>query len=118
MKRLTLLAVSVMVGVLCSCEQYIIEGPDVPTDVSFSDDIQPIFNAGGANCVQCHNGGRDPDLSEGNSYDALIDGGYVDTDNPEESGIYTIFSGSHASRATLEEQAFILGWVYEGAENN
>ena len=30
--------------------------------INFVDHIQPIFDAGGANCVACHNGGQVPDL--------------------------------------------------------
>ncbi len=41
----------------------------VNTDVSFANDIQPIFNA---NCVSCHPSIVDPDLTEGNSYNSLI----------------------------------------------
>ena len=38
-------------------------------DVSFSLDIQPILNS---NCIACHPTLAQPDLTEGNSYDGLI----------------------------------------------
>jgi hypothetical protein len=98
-----------------SCEQYIIPPPEVPEGVSYSADIQPIFND---NCVGCHSGGMPPDLRAEFSYDELIDGGYVDTDDPESSELYQKLQGTHSSRATEEQKAIILGWIIEGAQNN
>lgn len=115
MKRLIFITACVMIGFLCSCEKYIIPAPDVPTDVSFSADVQPIFNA---KCVNCHGGNRAPDLRPNNSYNALVKGDYVNTDDPEASELYQVLLGSHNSRATPDEKATILGWIYEGAENN
>ncbi len=67
---------------------------------SYAADIQPIFNQ---NCIACHSGSQSPDLSDGWSYDELMDGGYVDTDFPCESILYQVFSGTHDGRATEEE---------------
>lgn len=96
------------------CEKYIIERPDIPTDISFSADIQPIFDA---KCLDCHGGMIDPDLSPGESYDELVDGGYLDTDDPESSELYDKLSGGHGN-TTIEEQLIILQWITEGAQNN
>uniref|UniRef100_UPI0040488350 hypothetical protein n=1 Tax=Mariniflexile sp. TaxID=1979402 RepID=UPI0040488350 len=41
----------------------------VSENVSFANDIQPIFNA---NCVSCHPSDALPDLSPGNSYTSLL----------------------------------------------
>jgi hypothetical protein len=59
-----------------------------------------------------------PDLRAEFSYEELIDGGYVDTGDPEASELYQTLQGSHSSRATEEEKAIILGWITEGAQNN
>ncbi|MEZ5069743.1 MAG: hypothetical protein R2751_01945 [Bacteroidales bacterium] len=116
MRRLIVPVTCLIFMSLISCEQYIIDLPDVPTDVSYSADVQPIFDA---NCTACHNGGTDPNLSSGNSYDALIDDGFVDTGDPEASLIYVVLTeGAHASRATDLEKLTILGWIMEGAEDN
>ena len=118
MRRMIYILTGLVIMVLSGCEKYIFEKPDIPTDVSFSDQIQPIFDANGADCVSCHSGGIDPDLRPDNSYDALIDGGYVDTDDPESSVLYETLRGTHDARATEEEKLYILGWIIEGALNN
>ena len=115
MRRLILPVTCLLVMSLFACEKYVIEKPDIPTGISFSTQIQPIFDNG---CVSCHSGGMDPDLRPENSYDALIDDGYVDTGDPEASELYTKLRGSHDSRATEEEKLLILQWITEGALNN
>jgi len=99
----------------CSNYEYPLDCPDGTLGVSYSGDIQPIFNS---SCVSCHSGGQAPDLSEGWSYDELTEGGYVDTDSPCESDLYQVFSGTHEGRATDEEADQILGWIQEGAQDN
>jgi hypothetical protein len=114
MKRLIFTAICMLVLCMSGCEKYVIEKPDIPTDISFSADIQPIFDA---RCVKCHAGSRDPDLRPGESYDALVNDGYVDTDDPESSELYTKLEGGHGN-ATIEENLLILQWIKEGALNN
>ena len=119
MRRYIFVLTGALVLILSACTKYQIPKPecpeDLPTNVSFSGDIQPIFNA---NCIVCHSGGQAPDLSEGWAYDELTEGGYVDTDFPCESKIYQVFSGSHGGRANDDEVLTILGWITEGAQNN
>ena len=118
MRRLMILTGS-MIVILAACTQYEIPAPecpeDLPTNVSYSADVQPIFDA---SCVMCHSGGQSPDLRPDWSYDELIDGGYVDTDFPCSSELYLVLIGSHDGRATDEEELIILGWMDEGAEDN
>ena len=118
MRRLMILTGSLIV-ILAACTQYEIPAPEcpenLPTNVSYSADVQPIFDA---NCVMCHSGGQSPDLRPKWSYDELIDGGYVDTDFPCSSELYLILTGSHADRVIEEEVLTILGWIDEGAEDN
>ena len=118
MKRITYFLISgllLTLLVLGACEKVVYPPVEKPTDVSYSEDVQPIFDA---KCVQCHKGGLAPDLRPENSYNALINGGYVDTQNPEESILMTTLYGSHDSRATEAEKQTILAWIEEGAKNN
>lgn len=90
----------------------------VPDDVSFSEDVQPIFNR----CTQCHNGSTDPDLREGNSYNALVPA-YVEAGNAEGSLLYQNLPGvGHPFDVgfvlNAEEIATIKGWIDQGADNN
>ncbi len=107
--------------ILCSCEYEWIqpEKQPIPDNVSFSGDIMPIFN-NGCNTNVCHGaGGTAPDLSEGNAYNALIDGSYVDTDTPEASILYTTMkSGTMKPYTTPGDEEIVLGWIQQGALNN
>ena len=118
MRRLMILTGSLIV-ILAACTKYEIpKSPcpvDLPTNVGYSTDVQPIFDA---NCVMCHSGGQSPDLRPPYSFDELIDGGYVDKNFLCESELYLVLIGSHDGRATDEEELIILGWMDEGAEDN
>jgi mono/diheme cytochrome c family protein len=119
MRRMIYILAGSLILFLSGCSDYIIPAPEypegIPTDVSYSGDVQPIFDK---NCLTCHSGGQSPDLSADWSYDELIEGEFVNTDEPMESPVYQIFSGTHDGRATEEEILTILGWIIEGAENN
>lgn len=119
MRRLMIILTGSLIMILSGCTKYEIPKPecpeDLPTNVSFSSDIQPIFDQ---NCVSCHSGAQSPDLSPGWSYDELIDGGYVDTDFPCSSLLYETLLGSHDGRTSEDETLTILGWMDEGAEDN
>ena len=124
MKVRTVLMILAMAGfVLSSCEYEWIEPEKVPIPdtVSFSNDVMPIFN-NGCNTNVCHGpGATSPDLSEGNAYNALVNGGYVDTETPEASTIYTcmINGGSMTSYVqSASDPEIILAWIEQGAENN
>jgi len=118
MKRLFyLIFAAVLTGILLfgSCEKVVYPIPELPDTVSYSLDIQPIWDN---KCVSCHSGSRDPDLRPENSHASLINGSYVDTDNPEDSELIKKLYGSHDSRATETEKQLILLWIEEGAKNN
>ena len=117
--RSSLPATIIFAGVvlLYSCEQYGYEQEVInPVDtVHFSTQIQPIFTN---NCIGCHNGSRNPDLREGNSYASLRTGGYVDQP-AETSRLYRqITSASHFSRTLPAEKQLILIWIQQGALKN
>ncbi len=87
-------------------------------NVSFSNEMQPFFDA---KCITCHNGSGIPlNLTSPGSYDALINGNYIDTDNPANSKLYTkILPGeSMLEYASPAEREMTLVWIEEGAINN
>lgn len=126
MKKLFRLALVSSLSLMCfSCyydELYIEEIPEIPEDqvVSFQDDIQPIFTA---NCIACHNATvANPDLREGNSYNAIVPE-YVVEGDAENSELYQKLPGNDhpidtGSPLDVEEIALIKGWIDQGAENN
>ena len=101
-----------------SCEKYkILPFPfDPATPWSFKADIQPIFNA---NCVLCHGGARQPNLSEGKSYNSLTTGGYINAPYGT-SRLYLQMNKSHptSSFSDSNDKLKILNWVTQGAKNN
>ena len=107
--------------VFCSCEYEWIqpEKKPLPENVSFSSDIMPIFN-NGCNTGVCHGAGSTPpDLSEGNAYDALISGGYVDVETPEASILYNAMnSGSMKPYTSPGDADIVLEWIKQGAKDN
>jgi hypothetical protein len=119
MKKLIYLLFSGMIItalLLGSCKKVVYPPLDIPTDVSYSEDVQPIWDA---KCISCHGGGISPDMRVNVSYLELMNGGYIDTDNPEESSLMEkLYEGSHDARATEAEKQTILSWITEGAENN
>ena len=125
--RNLLLFVSIVVGVVyfSACEKYTFRvetlppvdtgGSDTTNYVSFSTEVQPVFNA---KCVSCHKGTRNPDLREGNSYQSLTDGGYV-TSPASDSKLYKkLISSSHSSITTQANKNTIYLWISQGAKNN
>lgn len=117
MRRVIYFATGLLIAILSGCAnyQYPVDCPDGASGVSYSGDVQTIFNS---NCVSCHSGGQAPALTEGWSYDELVDGGYVDTDSPCESIVYQVFGGTHDGRADSTQISQILGWIHEGAQDN
>jgi len=108
-------------GLLHSCyyDAYIEEeftepdnGGEVPTEVSFQADIQPIFTR----CVGCHGGNLNPDLRDGNSYAALVPA-YVNANNAASSGLVIKLEDGHQN-VSSENIALIKAWINQGAKNN
>ena len=93
--------------------------PEPEGDISYSQQIQPIWND---NCVACHKAGTGVplDLEEAVSYDNIIDGDYVNLDDPSASVLYVkIVPGqSMAQYANDNQRALVLKWIEQGALNN
>jgi len=105
--------------VLSGCEYEIIHPKpiDIPTDtpLSFADDILPIFDG----CVSCHTS-ISPQFGSPDIYNILI-ADYINVEVPEESSLYlklTTAGDSHEGKTTAEQNAYILEWIKQGAENN
>jgi len=110
------------ITLLTSCEKKYFVAPPPPDpdiEISYSEDMQPYFDA---KCTNCHDGTGIPlDLTSPDSYDNLInDPDYIDTDNPENSELYTkvIPGGSMAQYATPAERDMTLLWIEQGAKDN
>ncbi|MGV6845035.1 MAG: hypothetical protein ACWA42_02775 [Lutibacter sp.] len=98
--------------------------PPINTEVSFSQDIQPILND---NCVVCHDGTLDPNLTEGNSYTSLtgIPGGIVAGDASSSELIDMLEHDPAADNPmppagpiATSKIDLIKAWINQGALNN
>jgi hypothetical protein len=117
--------VVILIGMLifASCAKDTVKPPqsnvDTTKKVSFKDDIQPIFTAGCLGGV-CHSGSVAPNLMAGKAYDDLMSGGYVKTETPDQSIIYTEMKpgGGMATHCTPEDADLVLLWITKGALDN
>jgi len=99
-----------------ACEKYEILPPVIVEEVKFTD-IQNIFTN---KCAACHDGvTADPVLTEGNAYNNLTSGQYIDIANPEESTLYVkMKSSSHSLYSSSGDRSKVLQWIQDGAPNN
>lgn len=103
----------------------LVPGGDRATGVSFSDDVQPIFDA---KCVVCHPTSYEYlDLRPGHSYDDLVRVSSalqpaferVLPGRPELSYLLThVPDPSRKDLLTVEEEALIARWIGEGARRD
>ncbi|MFC2138058.1 hypothetical protein ACFLTE_07790 [Bacteroidota bacterium] len=98
-----------------ACEKVTLEPETIDTSAGILySEIQEIFDN---NCISCHSGGQPPNLSEGNSYQALVSGSYID--NPTDytsTKLYSTLEGSHKSRITDTDKQKIGLWLEQGGE--
>jgi hypothetical protein len=109
-----------LILIVSSCEKVVFTEPEIiPPDttvvISYSKEIQPIWDD---KCVNCHGGQRDPDLRPAFSYNELITGGYIDTTDAANSELMKKLYGSHDERATTAQKLLIQEWMKQGAKNN
>lgn len=93
-------------------------------DVSYANDIQPIWNQF---CVACHPTLEQPDLTEGNSYNALINlPGSIIIGDAEGSELMEMLNHDPASDNPMPPSGpmsatninLIAAWINQGALNN
>jgi hypothetical protein len=106
--------------ILSSCEYKDIERDEtvVVEEMSFSNDIEPIFKK--QSCTNCHNGTTTPDLTSGNAYQSLISDDFINLNTPTESKIYVVpkVGSGHPATCTSQQSNQILAWIEQGAKNN
>jgi hypothetical protein len=115
-----------LITMLSACEYNFIEPtpppppPPAGDTISYSQDIQPIFNA---KCNTCH-ASIAPVLTSGNSYTALMTGNYVVAGSPATSNLYLVckpggYNGKDMSSYTTAAHLDLLyRWIYAGAKND
>lgn len=110
------LFISICAGMLFfSCEYAYIEPVQISDDpVSYAEKIQPAFNS---HCNSCHTN-TNPKLTDGVSYDNLMNGGFIDIDNPAQSQVYLNTVSGHPASFLPEESAYLLLWIEQGALDN
>ncbi len=125
MKKRSLFLILVLFTILISGCKYNFILPEETVEpnpggepVSFSKQVQPIFDA---KCISCHKaGGTMPDLTAANSYSQVVPKNIDAT--PENSKIYTFPSPTttlHAwKKYSSNEANLVLTWIKEGAKNN
>jgi len=116
--NMVILIIGMIVIFSCEYEKITYDAPDPTVPVSYATDIQPIWDKG---CVGCHGVGEiPPDLTPENSYNALINEGFVDTAQPDQSVIYTKMAtgGSMAPYTNAYDAGLVLLWIQQGAKNN
>ena len=111
-----------IISLFTSCESEKRPKPEIgpiPDVVSFSTDIVPTFQTSCAT-ADCHGGTQVPDLRPENAYFDLTSGNYIDTQSPENSFLYQKITGtgSMAVHSNVTQQALILKWIQQGAEDN
>jgi hypothetical protein len=116
----------ILILTLSSCYyDEVVEEVIIPNnDVSFAADIQPIFNT---NCVSCHPTVAQPDLTEGNSYTALINlSGSIVPFDADASELMEMLNFEPGADNPMPPQgvmspiniSLIRDWINQGALNN
>lgn len=131
MKKLSFILIIVVVPFLlqsCFYDNSPTNVEPLPTNVSFSQDVQVIFDT---RCVSCHNGdaaSNSPDLSPGNAFNMLVNGNrdYVIPSDPDNSILVKAIRGGEdgiskmppSGSLTDNQINTIVQWINEGAPNN
>ena len=117
-----------VIGVLTSLSSCYYDNPGIEImDVSFNDDLIPIFEASCLGAGYHQDGGPAPILTAAKAYDELIQGDshtgvpYVITETPDESSLMLeLDSGDMPPAGKLPAASIekVRKWMAEGAENN
>ena len=111
--------------IIASCTYEKIEEEEgLPENVSFQNDLIPMFNAS-CNSVGCHNdGGIPPDLSPANAYkDLTSTAGMIDITTPENSELYKRMVDAAqpmpiSGLLSTYQSDQVLSWITDGAIEN
>lgn len=122
---LTVMMAGCIVALVVSCkyDEVLPPEPDPGIQISFSQDVIPIFNAS-CNMSGCHNGsGASPDLRAEVAYESLFNEGLIDTLQPANSELYLWMSGAKGLPMPIEGvnagyAATVLQWINQGALSN
>lgn len=128
-KAITVILVLSSLFVLAGCYKATTLYPSTNTvlskQVSFSKDIAPILTK---NCSLggCHiTGGQSPDLSATKAFSSLVNGGYIDVNDPQKSVVYMRLTGKLVPAMPLNGVSnpsnideLILTWITQKAPNN
>jgi len=93
------------------------DGP--PQAVSFSGELEPLFNSSCA-LAGCHiSGGHKPYLTTGISYNEIVNGGFVNTSVPKSSVLYLKINGEmRVYMPSAENRQKVYDWIRNGAPHN
>ena len=97
----------------------------VNKEVSFVNDIIPVFNQK-CSISGCHSsGGHIPDLTASKAYNALLNGGYINLADTKNSKLYLRLTGKITPAMPLSGtnnpsniNALVLTWITQKAKNN
>lgn len=122
-KLIVLFSMALSLG-SCYYDTYYESVTPPPDDISYSNDIEPLWKD---DCEECHKGASNsfpPDLRVGVSYDNLIDG-YVEPGDSENSILYQTLVESNGRSLMPPDGAWpqstielVKAWIDQGAENN
>lgn len=96
---------------------------DTTVQISFADDILPVFSDKCASPT-CHGaGGISPELTPAKAYSELFAGGFIDTLAPAQSELYKWMTGQYALSMPLsgpdpDLNVKVLTWITQGAKDN
>lgn len=125
----TLILISILIVAGCYKATTLYPNPDnvslVNKQVSFTNDIIPLFNQY-CSLSGCHGaGGHAPDLTAARAYNSLSNGGYLNLTDPAKSKIYLQLTGKitpamplNGTKNPSNINALVLTWITQQAKNN
>lgn len=118
------LILSLGVGISSCYKDVII--PDLPKDpnappkqVSFANELRPLFNTSCAT-AGCHvTGAHKPYLTADISYQQIVNGGYVNLSLPSQSVLHIKLNGDMSQyMPSADNRQKVFDWIRNGAPNN
>ena len=119
--RISFIVAAALVLNSCYYDAYY-EIDEITEDVSYSVDIQALWDAG---CVTCHDGNEPPDLRPDTGYDDLLNNGWVVPFDAENSILYQSLLGTDGvslmppgAQWPLANINLVRDWINQGAQDN